>query len=72
MKMTQTDKIMKILSGLSVTLIIIGAILKITHNQYGYLIILIGFTSAFVIDSIVINRLKKIIKQLKKGNTLDN
>ena len=70
--MTQTDKIMTILSGISSTLILIGAILKINHNQYGNLTILIGFISAYVIDSIKINRLKKIIKQLEKGNTTDN
>ena len=70
--MKQTDKIMTILSGISATIILIGAILKISHNQYGNLTILIGFISAYVIDSIKINRLKKIIKQLEKGNTTDN
>ena len=70
--MTQTDKIMKILRGLSSTLIIIGVILQISHNQYANLIILIGFISAYFLANIVINQLKKTIKQLEKGNTLEN
>jgi hypothetical protein len=70
--MKQTDKIMTILSGISATIILIGSILKISHNQYGNLTILIGFISAYVIDSIKINQLKNIIKQLEKGNTTDN
>ena len=72
MNMKQTDKIMTILSGISATIILIGSILKISHNQYGNLTILIGFISAYVIDSIKINQLKNIIKQLEKGNTTDN
>ena len=72
MNMTQTDKIMKILRGLSSTLIIIGAILIISHNQYANLIIFIGFISKVITDNIVINQLKKTIKQLEKGNTLEN
>jgi hypothetical protein len=72
MEIRQTNKIMKILIGISATLIIIGAILKISHNEYGNLIISIGFISAYFIDNIEINRLKKIIKQLEKENTLKN
>ncbi|EAR12563.1 hypothetical protein PI23P_08055 [Polaribacter irgensii 23-P] len=72
MEIRQTNKIMYILNGISATLIIIGAILKISHNEYGNLIISIGFISAYFIDNIEINRLKKIIKQLEKENTLKN
>ena len=72
MEIRQTNKIIKILIGISATLIIIGAILKISHNEYGNLIISIGFISAYFIDNIEINRLKKIIKQLEKENTLKN
>lgn len=70
--MTQTDKLMKILSALSAILIIIGAILKLTHYPYGNLLIVIGFISGAIIDNIVINQLKKIIKQLKKGSAIEN
>ena len=72
MERRQTNKIMNILIGISATLIIIGAILKISHNEYGNLIISIGFISAYFIDNIEINRLKKIIKQLEIENTLKN
>ena len=72
MERRQTNKIMNILIGLSAILIITGAILKISHNEYGNLIISIGFISAYFIDNIEINRLKKVIKQLEKGNTLKN
>jgi hypothetical protein len=72
MERRQTNKIMNILIGLSAILIIIGAILKISHNEYGNLIISIGFISAYFIDNIEINRLKKVIKQLEKENTLKN
>ena len=72
MEIRQTNKIIKILIGISATLIIIGAILKISHNEYGNLIISIGFISTYFIDNIEINRLKKIIKQLEKENTLKN
>ncbi len=72
MERRQTNKIMNILIGISATLIIIGAILKISHNEYGNLIISIGFISAYFIDNLEINRLKKVIKQLEKENTLKN
>jgi|TARA_B110000503_G_scaffold131952_1_gene207322 hypothetical protein len=72
MERRQTNKIMNILIGLSAILIIIGAILKISHNEYGNLIISIGFISAYFIDNIEINRLKKVIKQLEIENTLKN
>jgi hypothetical protein len=72
MERRQTNKIMNILIGLSAILIIIGAILKISHNEYGNLIISIGFISAYFIDNIEINRLKKVIKQLEKESTLKN
>jgi uncharacterized membrane protein len=72
MERRQTNKIMNILIGLSAILIIIGAILKISYNEYGNLIISIGFISAYFIDNIEINRLKKVIKQLEIENTLKN
>lgn len=72
MERRQTNKIMNILIGTSATLIIIGAILKISHYEYGNLIISIGFISAYFIDNIEINRLKKVIKQLEKENTIKN
>ena len=70
MERRQSTKIMNIFIGLSALLIIIGAILKISHNEYGNLIISTGFISAYFIDNIEINRLKKVVKQLEKENTL--
>ena len=69
---SQTDRIITILNGISAILIIIGAILKITHNQYGNLTIFIGLISSYILKDVKINRLKKIIKKLKNENTLDS
>jgi len=66
MKNNQIDKLMNVLIAISALLILIGAILKIQHAQYGTQILWIGFMASFVFSSIEISRLKRIIKVLRQ------
>ena len=66
MKKNQMDKLMNVLIAVSALIILIGAILKIQHAQYGTQILWIGFMASFILSSIEISRLKKIIKVLRR------
>ncbi len=62
----QIDKLMNLLIGISAFLIMVGALLKLQHIQYGNLVLWIGFVTSFILSNFEINRLKRIIKDLKK------
>lgn len=66
MNKQQIDKLMNVLLGISAFLIMLGALLKLEHIQYGNLILWIGFMSSFILSNFEIDRLKKIIKKLNK------
>ena len=62
----QTEKIMSVLSVISSSLILLGALFSLQHWPYGHLMLWIGFMSSFILNSFEINRLKKIIRGLEK------
>jgi undecaprenyl pyrophosphate phosphatase UppP len=62
MNKQQIDKLMNVLLGISAFLIMLGALLKLQHIQYGNLILWIGFITSFILSNFEISRLKKIIK----------
>lgn len=66
MNKKQLDKLMHILLVISAILIALGAIFKLQHYPYGNTILWTGFWSNFVLSSIEISRLKKIIKAQQK------
>ena len=66
MNKLQIDNLMNVLLGISAFLIMLGALLKLEHIQYGNLILWIGFMSSFILSNFEIDRLKKIIKKLNK------
>jgi hypothetical protein len=66
MNKQQIDKLMNVLLGISAFLIMAGALLKLQHIQYGNLVLWVGFVTSFILSNFEINRLKRIIKDLKK------
>ena len=66
MKQNQINKLMDVLIAISALLVLVGAILKLQHVQYGDQILWGGFMPSFILNSIEITRLKKIIKVLRK------
>lgn len=66
MNKNQIEKLMDVLLGFSAFLIMLGALLKLEHIQYGNLILWTGFMASFVLSNFEISRLKRIIKDLKK------
>ena len=66
MKITKVDLLMTILIGISAFAIMIGALLKLEHLQYGDVLFKGGFVASFIFSGIEIWRLKKIIKKLKE------
>lgn len=63
----QIEKVMSVLLVLATTLILLGAFFKIQHWPYGNTMLWIGFLSNFILSSIEINRLRKIVKSLEKN-----
>ena len=66
MNKLQIDNLMNVLLGISAFLIMLGALLKLQHIQYGNLILWIGFITSFILSNFEISGLKKIIKSLNK------
>jgi hypothetical protein len=66
MTRTQIDKLMNALLITSVSLILAGAIFRLQHWAYDDQIFWTGLISTFILDSIEVYRLKKIIKSLEK------
>jgi len=61
----QTDKLMTVLLGIAALAILLGAFFKLQHYPNGDQILFIGFIASFILSSIEISRLKKIIKGLE-------
>ena len=61
MKTENINKVMSTLLAISGAAILVGAFFKLQHYPNGDLILWAGFWSNFVLSSIEINRLKKII-----------
>ena len=54
-----------IINGLGATLVIIGAIMKISHLAYGNSIIFLGLIVSIVFQAWFVSQLKKKIKELE-------
>lgn len=65
MKMRKVDLLMTALIGISAFAVMIGALLKLEHWQFGDIIFKGGFVASFIFSGIEIWRLKKIIAKLK-------
>jgi hypothetical protein len=65
MKTAKIDKLMNILILISSLLFIIGAYLKITHSPIGDSFFIWSIFIYIVLSSIEIQRLKRIIKEMK-------
>ncbi|WP_201300905.1 GldL-related protein [Sunxiuqinia indica] len=59
---------MNVLLKIAASLILVGAIFRIQHWAYDDQLFMTGLISSFILGSIEINRLKKIIKSEKNGN----
>ena len=68
MNRNQTDKLMNVLLKIAASLILIGVLFRIQHWAYDDQLFMTGLISSFILGSIEINRLKKIIKSEKRGN----
>lgn len=69
MRNKKTDKLMDVLLGIAAFAILLGALFKIQHYPYGNQILYFGFMASFILGSIEISRLKKIIKGLEKRSS---
>ncbi len=61
----QTEKLMRMLIGISAFLIVIGALFKLEHYPNGSLILYIGFGTYLILSGFENNRLRKMIKKLE-------
>ena len=70
MNKNQIENLMDALLVISALIILAGSLLKLQNFIYGDLIFMIGIISGLGLSYIEINRLKKIIKILKKKNLI--
>ena len=68
----QTDKLMSALFTAIAAIVLTGALFKLVHWKYGNEILQFGLILSFILGSIEIARLKKIIKKLESNAEADS
>jgi Na+-transporting NADH:ubiquinone oxidoreductase subunit NqrD len=65
------DRLISFLCNLSAIVILVGALLKLQHYEYGKGMVELGFVAYIVFSSILVGRLKKTIKKLENRTIVE-